>query len=218
MIITSCTTREKYFWVKIPRTGTHSCKEIFKKYNSDEEGHPHKAYHTLCKIHNMVLPGITVVRHPFTKFISSIHYISERQPHTTSAIKNLWHSTESCINFLNESFYRNCVRKITNMSDLFVDSDSIVALKSYIAFFTTQTELAYHPSVKIFKYENLPEFTSWISETLGYDTTQFPHVNGSRYHKKLNVDFTSRELVETVENLYYDDYKVFNYPLQYLTK
>lgn len=217
MILTSCITSEKYFWIKVARTGTHSYKEIFNKYNQEEENHLHQSYHDMCRIHGMTLPAVTVVRHPLTKFISSVYYIEKRQSNTTSIIKNLWQSTESCINLLNASFYRNCIRKTTRISDLFIDSDSNLALRSYKAFFTTQTEQSYHPAVKIFKYENLNEFSSWITDVLGYDTTSVPKINGSEYHKKLNVDFNSRELIETVENLYYDDYKVFGYPFQYLT-
>ena len=217
MILTSCVNSEKYFWIKVPRTATFSYKEIFKKYNQEEKDHPHQSYRALCRIHGMNLPAVTVVRHPLTKFISSVYYIEHRQPHTTSIIKNLWQSTESCINLLNASFYKNCIRQTTSMFEVFIDSDSDVALTSYGAFFTTQTELAYHPAVKIFKYENIENFSSWIQENLGYDVSAVPKINGSEYHKKLNVDFNSRELIETVENLYYDDYKVFGYPFQYLT-
>lgn len=218
MILSSCVSSEKYFWVKVPRTGTHSYKEIFSKYNEfTEKGHTHRSYHDLCKVYGMNLPGVAVVRHPFTRFISSIYYMENRQPNTSSIIKNLWTSTEDCIKFLNDSFNRNCIKRTTRLSDLFIDSDSVTALRSYRAFFTTQTEQAYHPNVLTFKYENLSEFSKWITSSLGYDINELPHMNGSEYHKKLNVDFTSRELIETVENLYYDDYKVFGYPFQYLT-
>jgi hypothetical protein len=39
--------------------------------------------------------------------------------------------------------------------------------------------------------------------------------NASNTSINMPVDFTHPELVKTVENMYYIDYKVFGYPLQY---
>ena len=60
------------------------------------------------------------------------------------------------------------------------------------------------------------EFNTWIQQTLGYDITQIPHEN-STDDVTLDIDINEPEFVKVVEMLFYDDYKVFNYPLKYLT-
>lgn len=217
MILSSCVSEEKYFWIKIPRTGTHSFKFLFEQYNENlEEFHSHKSYQTLCTDYGESYPGVSVVRHPLTKFISCIYYIFQRQSDTTTAISNLWKNTDACIALLNNTFARNCITT-ASFKDIFLETEESKHLRSYQAFFKPQTYFAYHPKVKIFYYEDLIEFKNWIKNNLGYDTCNIQKLNYSSYEKKLNIDFNSREFIETVENLFYDDYKVFGYPLQYLT-
>lgn len=203
--------------MKVPRTATHSFRQLFENYNPyPYDTHNHPSYIKLCEKHSVVYSGVSVVRNPYTKFISSVFYILERQKNETS-VENLWSSTKSCIKFLLDNFEKNLHCKSEKIRDLFIDEPSPELLLAYNALFTPQTSLVYHPKVTTFKYENLDEFKLWINTTLGYDTSILPKINQSKYEKILNVDFKSREFIETIEYLFYDDYKVFDYPLQYLT-
>jgi hypothetical protein len=216
MILTSCLNNEKYIWVKIPRTATYAFKEIFLLYNESEEIHQHNSYLRLCNFYDVSYPGVTVVRHPLQRFISCIYYMHQRQKNTSSAIKNLWESTSSCITFLNTTFGKNC-QTFSSFNDIFVDVDTQQTMSSCRALFKTQTHQVYNPKVTVFKYEELDFFKKWIEENLGYDLKNLKSINSSNYSIQLPVDFKSREFIETVENLFYDDYKVFGYPFQYLT-
>ena len=66
-------------------------------------------------------------------------------------------------------------------------------------------------------YERLEEFIDWIDTTLGYHINEIPKLNASSNDGKVNVDFNNPDFVKTIENMYYIDYKLFGYPLQYLT-
>lgn len=218
MIIKSLCDETEYFWIKIPRTATHSFKLIFGKYNDlNEDKHYHYPYVDLCEKYDRKLTGITLVRHPLERFTSIIHYLAHRQEDSKSNIKQLWESTDSCINFLNSNFLRNCQPKAPHVLDLVIDLETDEFIKAHIAFFKTQTEYAYHPNVKIFRYEKMEQFIEWIKTSLGYDVQKIPKINRTHKREVVKVDFTNPDLIKTVENLYYIDYKVFNYELQYLT-
>ena len=73
-----------------------------------------------------------------------------------------------------------------------------------------------YPPVKIFRYEQLEEFNDWIESTLGYNTQHIEKYNSSADELQ-HIDFENPKLIKTVERLFYDDYKVFNYPFQHLT-
>lgn len=81
MIITSLLTGEKYFWVRIPRTGTHSYNKIFFPDLNTENS---RLYHSHISVNTFPVPclnpvkytkAFTVVRHPKSRFISGLrHY------------------------------------------------------------------------------------------------------------------------------------------------
>lgn len=218
-MIVSTVDNKEYFWIKIPRTATYSYKELFKRYNEiTEEKHTHHSYLELCRKHDKQLPGFTVVRHPLTRFKSILYYLASRHTDTTSDARNLWESTQGCVEILNAYFQRNCELKGISIQSIFLDINVENSIHSPIAaFFKTQVEYAYHPKVSIFHYERLDEFKHWIETILQYDTTNIPVINSScKTHTKINVDFKNPELIRTIENLYHIDYKIFNYPLQYL--
>ena len=219
-MIVSTVENKEYFWIKIPRTATYSYKELFKRYNEViEEKHIHHSYLELCKKYDKKLPGFTVVRHPLNRFKSILYYLASRHKDTASDARKLWESTESCIELLNSYFQRNCQLKGISIQSIFLDTNTDDSIHSPItAFFKTQVEYAYHPKVNIFYYERMDEFKNWIETTLKYDTTNTPIINSScKTHTKVNVDFNNPDFIKTIENLYYVDYKAFNYPLQYLT-
>jgi len=219
-MIIKTTNNQEYFWIKIPRTATYSFKELFKRYNEiTEENHTHHTYKELCERHNQKLPAFTLVRHPLNRFISIIYYLASRHSNTTSDARRLWESTESCVDFLNSYYDRNCELKGISIQSMFLDTNIENCIHKPVgAFFKTQVEYAYHPKVNIFYYEKIHEFTEWISTTLQYDVSNIPTINYTcKTHTKVDVDFKHPDFIRTVENLYYIDYKIFNYPLQYLT-
>jgi len=227
MVLTSLHDSKQYFWIKVPRTATQAFSKFFTKYVPKEPGipddiHRHFSYLELQELYNQKLPAISVVRHPVSRFKSIIYYLAERHSNTQSSAKLLWESTESCVNFLNTVFDRNCELKRASIPSIFLDTDvtEFIPIRNFInataSFFRTQAEYAYHPKVKIFHYERLNEFIEWIDTSLGYDTSRIYRFNASVESTQINVDFTHPEFVKTIENLYYIDYKVFGYPLRYL--
>lgn len=218
MILKSIRDDSEYFWIKIPRTATHSFKEVFSKYNKlDEDKHYHRSYVELCSIYDKKLEGVTLVRNPVTRFKSILNYISNRNYYSVTGVSQLLKSTDSCVNFLNSNFFRNCIPKAPSVSDLFIDLQSQEYVSNHEAFFRTQTYYAYHPNVKIFFYEQMEDFVYWVKKSLGYDLNKLPIINNTNRNVTNNIDFTDPDLIRTIENLYYIDYKVFDYPLQYLT-
>lgn len=228
MVLTSLYDNKEYFWIKVPRTATQAFSKFFTRYVPKEPGtpddiHKHFSYLELQEIYQQQLPAVSVVRHPVLRFKSIIHYLADRHPNTQSSAKLLWESTESCVNFLNTVFDRNCKLKGASIPSIFLDTDvsEFIPIRNFInatnSFFKTQAEYAYHPKVKIFHYEELDEFIKWIDISLGYDVSKLSKFNASVQNNKINVDFEDSEFIKTIENLYYIDYKVFGYPLRYLS-
>lgn len=228
MVLTSLCDNKEYFWIKVPRTATQAFSKFFTQYTSKEPGipediHSHFSYLELQEMYQRQLPAVSVVRHPVLRFKSIIHYLADRHPNTQSSAKLLWESTESCVNFLNTVFDRNCKLKGASIPSIFLDTDvsEFIPIRNFInatnSFFKTQAEYAYHPKVKIFHYEELDEFIKWIDTSLGYDVSKLSKFNASVQNNKINVDFEDSEFIKTIENLYYIDYKVFGYPLRYLS-
>jgi hypothetical protein len=225
MILKSLRDNAEYFWIKVPRTATQAFSELFTQYTSKEpvvlDGeHAHFSYMQLCDMYQQHLPAITVVRHPVSRFKSIVYYLAGKHATTTTDVKLLWESTDSCVDFLNKTFSRNChLIETAPLSQLLLDTRDYQSTKNFIgasnAFFKTQAEYAYHPKVKIFPYEQLNTFIEWVDVALGYDTSRLTTQNASNTSINMPVDFTHPELVKTVENMYYIDYKVFGYPLQY---
>ena len=239
---------EKYIWIKIPRTGTHSYKMFFDRYNdaSDESRiargvHAHYTYQDAIKKYKRILPGVTVVRHPVARFYSSLKFMLQQKKLCSDSEGECWFnkatpgkicdghnfstefltSTQQCIEFLSENFIKNCYLKRYptrhNVSRPGINTVFKTNNPMFIqSFFSTQAEFAYHPKIQVFKYEKMHEFNTWIQQTLGYDITQIPHEN-STDDVTLDIDINEPEFVKVVEMLFYDDYKVFNYPLKYLT-
>lgn len=222
MIITSLLSSEKYFWIKIPRTATVSYLNFFLKYYKGEvkcnvhdpalgQLHTHYTYLELCNLYDTRLPGVTVVRHPLKRFVSGLHQLkllSEEKIIDVSFLQDM----DSCVNFLTSFFGKNC-QNIVEYGDLFNTPESFFPK----SFFQTQISYMYHPKVTWFKYENIQEFNSWIHNTLGYDTLQLTHENSSNKNVLNHLDFSDERFIKIAENMFYDDYKVLNYPFQYLT-
>lgn len=238
---------DKYLWIKIPRTGTYAYRKLFSDYNEEirNSDHYHYSYIRAVERYGKV-PGVSVVRHPLKRFISSLKYIVKSKQDCLSgncrfnrevgcSYHNVYtdflSSTNNCVEFLNTHFTKNCQvkslgkhKKFTKWtpSDMFkteyVGPLTDVFKTEYAGFvrlfFQTQTEYVYHPNVKIFKHENIDEFSRWIESELGYDMSKLENINSSR-DIELNIDTNNPEFIKTVEMLFHIDYQIFDYPLQY---
>ena len=222
MILTSLLTGEKYFWIKVPRTATTAYQDFFLNYYSNDEitcemhdpakgtHHMHYTYTALCKLYNQKFTGVTVIRHPLKRFISSLHKLKELAIQENFELPFL-ESTTSCIDFLSKHFGKNC-HTTASFQDLFLGADPIIT----ISFFYSQIYFIYNPKVIWFKYENIEEFNDWITENLGYDLSLLTQKNNSDKKSLSHIDFTHPDFIKTVENMFYDDYKVLGYSFQYL--
>jgi len=236
MIITSLLDNSDYFWVNIPRTGTNSYLRIFEpqtKFGFNI------IYHSKYD-HKLEIPGFSLVRNPLDKFVSGLKFLSKLaldKKYTAfwkeEYVKNI--EDEETIRILNSfeinfdflkneknfylyvynSFSKNCIRNNENEFE-----HKIIPRNShpYIyyalnAIFRTQVDYAYHPKVKIFKYENIDEYNTWIENTLGYDTSQVKKLRINESTNSIPIDTTTTKFKELVEYLFYDDLKIFGYTL-----
>lgn len=110
--------------------------------------------------------------------------------------------------FLYSTFYKNCeLKNGLNLQEVFQTENH----RLINAVFVTQVYMAYHPKVKIFRYENLPDFNSWIETTLGYNTSYLQNLNQTRGTHEVNIDVTTNKFKELVKYLFEDDFKLFGY-------
>jgi hypothetical protein len=183
------------------------------------------------------LPAVSVVRNPISRFISSLRFLyafnettnstNKKIPvrmcpvcHSLSAIDSVeifsdqkfidfYRDETTFYEFLYDTFDKNCALKSgLVMGDAFSTMDS----RFISSFFYTQIYWAYHPNVKIFKYEQLHEFNDWIVTTLQYDIRNLSHKNSSQ-SIKFPIDLTTDKFKQLVKHLFYDDFKYFNYDL-----
>lgn len=243
MIVKSLLDNKTYFWVKVPRTATHSYEKIFfPTIDQTKIIHLHTPYsslkESLCKNKPEVEYGFGVVRNPYLRFVSALKYIKSKHKNlnemddidtlisicqfcgeTTIVDKQKYLSStdRNFVNFLEneEIFYdfaysyldKNCMLKSGYTWDTILQTESPGLVST---MFKTQTFFIYHPKVKIFKYENLEEFNTWIEHTLGYSTNTLGTLNSSK-DTQLNIDVTTKKFKDLVRYLFHDDFKLFDY-------
>jgi hypothetical protein len=189
------------------------------------------------------LKAFTLVRNPLDRFISSIYFMASRREayinlndipsksykycelcNNLTLLKLDRNKTKSPNNFFEfyqnekifydffyDNFDKNCKLKIGNDLHSVFDTNSTSMVGS---FFYTQVHWAYHPKVKIFKYEEIHKFNEWIENELGYDTSKLIHTNASRKKELkniVNIDFTTDKFKKLVKHLFYDDFRYFDY-------
>jgi hypothetical protein len=194
-------------------------------------------------LEKMNLDAFTMVRNPVDRFVSSIYFIAARgqlysspdniykqvnkyceicgnietvtvDPLADNSPNNFFQfykNEEIFYQFFYDSFDKNC--KLKAGLDLYsvFDTSNISLIGSFLY---TQVHWAYHPKVKIFKYEEIDKFNSWIEAALGYDTSRLTHINASRKKELssiINIDFTTNEFKKLAKHLFYDDFRYFNY-------
>jgi hypothetical protein len=217
---------------------------FFEEYNLNyPTGHTHYRYNQFarcdkCKdIPELNLEGFSLVRNPINRFISSLYFVAGRkiigmvpdkmyrlceickeytlidniEKHSPLDFIEFYKDENTFYEFFYDNFNKNCEPKTGLDLHKIFDVNNISLISS---FFQTQVYWAYHPKVKIFKYEEISKFNNWIEENLGYDTSKLTHINASRKKELsdvINVDFTTDKFKKLVKHLFYDDFRYFNY-------
>lgn len=217
MIVTSLKNTDiKYIWIKVPRTASKSYSDLFFANYNPKTSHFHIPFAQINSKYKNI-PGFAVVRHPVTKFISGLKYITNHlignSLNSDYDVKIPLDSIKTLCDFLNNNFEMNCNLLNISLCKIFNTKDDIIIS----SFFKTQANYCYHPKVKVFHYENLGEFNYWIEDVLGYDTSNIKKIGSEEKNYLTHLNFKDPYFIKTVEKLFYIDYKVFNYPLVYLT-
>jgi len=215
MLINSKVSDEKYIWLRIPRTASKTYGKVFFPDGNYE--HRHNNYYHETYTYGEI-PAFSVVRHPYTRFVSSIKYIIKQQRLKNDRIENLgfgrfefnlpYESTESLCDFLNKNLTKLHHNVFSNemYEEVFKTKDTgFIKL-----FFIPQHHYVGFPPVKIFKYEQLEEFNDWIENTLGYNTQNIEKYNSSA-DELPHINFEHPEFIKITERLFEEDYKFFGY-------
>jgi hypothetical protein len=185
-------------------------------------------------------PAFTMVRNPLSRFISGLKFIkTTKNKFNLENLKNNIEFKSQCpfckeetiaiiekkefavpydifdflktedifYDFMYANFDKNChLKNEREFENVFGVRDA-----SFISgFFQTQVYWAYHPKVKIFRYEEISKFNNWIEENLAYDTSKLKHKNSSST-VGLPFDTNSNKFKKLVKHLFYDDFRYFNY-------
>jgi hypothetical protein len=240
MVIKSKINLDEYFYVKVPKTGTMAYTrlflseiypEIYSRYIDRQILHNHNKY-------NSQFPGIAVVRNPYTRFISIINYLKHNLGRADRAqykkvmdpisgillntnfdneidtslsaynFTDIFKTEDFFYDFFYSGFEKNC--EIKNQGDVQLIFNAQKG--NFVqAFFVTQVQWAYHPKIKVFKYEKIQEFNEWIRVNLGYDVSKLETVNKITKNNDMPIDFSSNKFKELTKYLFYDDFRYFNY-------
>jgi hypothetical protein len=217
MVIKSLISDERYIWLRVPRTATYSYGKLFFPETKYEHNH-NSYYHETNKIGEL-LPAFSVVRNPYTRFVSSLKYMVKKQKQNEKVGRWNFYIPIENIELLSEWITDNMsllksrdneTRK--DLAKLF-KTDDITFVK---LFFVEQADFVNFPGVQIFNFEKLDKYNMWIENTLGYETTNISHINSSTDELQ-HLDFENVNFIKTIEKFFYNDYTVFNYPFQHLT-
>lgn len=208
MLIQSKVSDEKYIWIRIPRTASKTYGKVFFPDGNYE--HRHNNYYHETYTHGEI-DAFSVVRHPYTRFVSSVKYMVKQQNlrgkvdrfNFTLPCEN----TEVLCQFVSDNLEKlqDCFSNTAYQEVFKTDDLGFVRL-----FFIPQHHYAGFPPVKIFKYESLNEFNSWIETTLGYDTSKTEVFNSSA-DELGHINFEDPSLIQIVQRLFEEDYKFFGY-------
>ncbi len=208
MLIQSKVSDEKYIWIRIPRTASKTYGKVFFPDGNYE--HRHNNYYHETYTHGEI-DAFSVVRHPYTRFVSSVKYMVKQQNlrgkvdrfNFTLPCEN----TEVLCQFFDDNLEKlqDCFSNTAYQEVFNTDDVGFVKL-----FFIPQHRYAGFPPVKIFKYESLNEFNLWIETTLGYDTSKIEVFNSS-VEELQHINFEDPSLIQIVQRLFEADYKFFGY-------
>jgi len=208
MVISSKISSDRFIWLRVPRTATETYGKVF--FSDGKYQHNHNNYYYEIERFGK-LPVFSVVRNPYTRFVSSLKFIAQQQYFKGKVGRYNFFipldSTETLCNFLVDNLkvlrdidYTTGYKKVFQTEDL-----SFVNL-----FFRPQKNFVGYPPVKLFRYEALQEFNSWIECVLGYDTSNIKIYNSSSEELQ-HIDFLDSRFVDVTQRLFEEDFKHFGY-------
>jgi hypothetical protein len=208
MVVKSLISGETYIWLRVPRTASKTYGKIFFPDGNYE--HKHNNYYHETYTHGEI-PAFSVVRNPHTRFVSSIKYIAKQQKLNGNLDRFQftlpYYSIETICDFLNENLKKlqNVFSDVTYKEVFKTNDITFIRL-----FFIPQHHYVGFPPVKIFKYEQLDEFNTWIENKLGYSTQSIEKYNSSSDELE-HINFEHDEFVKITKRLFEEDYKFFGY-------
>lgn len=207
---------DEWCYIKIPRTASkaYMClfDKEFDKNIKENEFYPqgHAPHSNLCKIMKDGTRYFTIVRNPVDRFISSLKYMfmrrdSDYRIHFTLPNE----TTEQLIEFLYSNFDKNCIPKNKTLEQIF----NINLSWFEGSFFRTQAFWADNNVIKVFKYENLIEFNTWLDNRFNIKTTELREVGTTKNYNLSHINFQDINFIKLTEHLFYEDFVKYNYNL-----
>lgn len=179
---------KKIVWLGIPRTSTTSMESFLRKNVDDKfNGHKHKILKSKLDNHF----HFTFVRDPYDRMVSLFGWYNQLRKG----------------------------RRGISVNDFLREMNTSAAYKGHGKDFhwITQTEYCYKDSELIYdfvgKFENLGEDLSILSKRLDVDFSSYPKLYSTKKTHDLmkNLDF-----IESVNRVFEDDFKNFNYKIRRL--
>lgn len=205
MIISSKIRPDKWIWIKIPKTGTRAYADLF---HPGHLTHFHTPFHELYSKHQYQYSGVTVVRHPVSRFISALKHLASLGMLGDMPVDCI----ENIVNFMYDNFERRGIPR-RSFKEIFkvTQADPETSLYFQETFLKQQVYWAYHPKVKWFKYETIADFNFWIEQELGINTSELKRKGAVANNILQHLNFTDNKFHDLVEYLFPDDYVVYNY-------
>ena len=219
MIVKSLIDNSDWIWIRIPKTATRAYRSIF---DADDEEHRHYSYRESIDVYGDVGRAFSVIRNPVDRLKSGItHDIDEFKricreipypeyqnvPLTEDIPYPDWmlDSDVLCDVFF-EAVGENCKVKNQKVYDKLMWEAGMMA-----EVLKTQVSAVNYPEVKVFRFENLNEFNTWIESSLGRSTRDLQKSGVSDYEKYNWLDFSNPRFTELCKLIYKEDYEVYGY-------
>lgn len=212
MILKSVINTNTYAWVRIPKTATRAYTQLL----SGDNRHYHMPYNKIIEVNNNItIPCVTVVRDPYTRFVSIMRHFSlalnaqiMHPRHTNHPYSIPVRNTTEFCNFFYKYYDKNLIPFEKTIHNTICRHN----IQMYMPFFKTQVNMiigANNPL--IFRYEHLEEFNTWLTTEIGVDSTQLQHIGKITTDFPFNIDLYSDEVKTLVKYLFEEDYIKFNY-------
>ena len=215
-VVRSLKNGDEWVWIKIPKTATISYRTLFFPELPSRTNQVHVPWHQIPEF--KTTPGFTVVRNPISRFKSVVgHLMNNTRTHfnfeftDTDDLVSFFEQHEEYLTNNAETLSETWVKETFQLSALTCNTCNMSYPGFFKAMFSSQVFWAYHPNMKVFKYEDLSSFNNFIVNVLGYDATQIVHANKTEQDKISHIDFTDSRIVSFVKRLYTVDYEAFGY-------
>lgn len=229
MLVKSKLNGKTWLWVNIPKTATTTTmKAIFpnKPYNSQT----HYTFNELIRMHQDKYDVFTMVRHPFTRFMSGLNHIfnvcecgncivnSENPPTTEEVISFIGDMLKLKTQYTNffDMVYKNetnslreeVIKSIQKNFERNIKINDVNCVK--LSFIIPQYYILDGlQRGRIFRYENIDVFFNFVTYELGYIIPKEKYRN---YENKLiNVDSLNSTLQHLIYEFHTDDFTNYNY-------